>query len=148
MFNVPGVGPLIATSVTFGGYAKRANCPNHKISVPFNDRKTPQLVSNSHRSFSLSKRLEVVRDFKQAKYERRRTSMQQIADALVAEGYGTVREQAKALGVNPSTAWTIMNAKHKLARLSAKTTDRMLANPQLPTSVRAAVQRYLDEELM
>src|SRR5262245_58063108 len=112
--------------------------------------KPPQLVcySSNHCGFSLSTRPEVVRHFNQAKHERRKTSMQQIADALVAEGYGTVRQQAKALGVQRSTAWTIMNAKHKLGRLCAKTTDRMLANPQLPTSVRAAVQQYLDEEVI
>ena len=53
--------------------------------------------------------------------------------------------QAKALGLKRSTAWTIIKTKHKLDRLSGKTTDRMLANLELPPPVRAVVQQYLAE---
>jgi len=77
--------------------------------------------------------------------ERRITSLQQISNSLVAAGYTSLDSQAKALGVRRSTAWTIVNAKHKLGRLSAKTTNRILANPELPAPVRAAVRQYLDE---
>jgi hypothetical protein len=71
--------------------------------------------------------------------------IQHIADALFTSGYTTLDEQAKALGICRSTAWTIVNAKHKLGRLSAKTSRRILANPGLPAPVRAVVEQYLTE---
>src|SRR5215510_4978233 len=69
----------------------------------------------------------------------------QISDALRGCGYFTLDAQAKALGVHRNTAWTIVKNKHKLGRLSAKTTSRMLGNPELPPSVRAVILRYLTE---
>jgi hypothetical protein len=66
-------------------------------------------------------------------------------EALIADGYTSLDAQAKALGVHRSTAWTIMKAKHKLGRLSLKTTNSMLANPETPPAVRALVEKYLDE---
>ena len=71
--------------------------------------------------------------------------IQHIVDAIVAAGYLSLDSQAKALGVKRSTAWTIIKTKHKLDRLSSKTTDTMLANPELPPSVRTVIQRYLAE---
>src|SRR5262245_60969294 len=71
--------------------------------------------------------------------------IEHIADALIASGYTSLDQQAKALGINRSTAWTIVKVKHKLGRLSARTTDRMLANPELPRRVRAVIQEYLTE---
>ena len=71
--------------------------------------------------------------------------LQRISEALIASGYTSLDEQAKALGINRSTAWTIIKTKHKLGRLSTKTTERILANPATPASVRALVQRYLAE---
>ena len=38
-----------------------------------------------------------------------------------------------------------MKTKHKLDRLSLKTTNSMLANPALPPSVRIVVLQYLTE---
>ena len=73
------------------------------------------------------------------------TRIRHIADALVAEGCVALDKQAKALGVQRSTAWTIMRTKHKLDRLSLKTTNRMLASPELPPSVRLVVLRYVME---
>jgi hypothetical protein len=72
-------------------------------------------------------------------------SLRHIAEALIACGYTSLDEQAKALGLNRSTAWTIVKAKHKLGRLSAKTSRRILANPTLPARVREVVRQYLDE---
>ena len=71
--------------------------------------------------------------------------LQDIADALIADGYTTLDKQARALGIHRATAWTIVNTKHKLGRLSAKTTQRILANPDTPPSVRAIVVQYLAE---
>ena len=72
-------------------------------------------------------------------------SLQQISKALIASGYLTLDAQAKALGVHRNTAWTIVNTKHKLGRLSAKTTQRILANPETPPAVRAVIEKYLIE---
>ena len=71
--------------------------------------------------------------------------LQDIGDALVAAGYTSLDEQAKALGVTRSTAWNIVNGKNKLDRLARKTTKRILANPDTPPSVRAIIQQYLAE---
>ena len=60
------------------------------------------------------------------------SKIQDIADALIASGYKTLDEQAKALGIHRSTAWTIIKNKHKLGRLSAKTIRRILSNSKLP----------------
>jgi hypothetical protein len=71
--------------------------------------------------------------------------LQQIREALVQSGYTKLDQQAKALGVHRSTAWTIVKTRHKLGRLSAKTTQRILANPDTPPSVRSVIQKYLAE---
>ena len=64
-----------------------------------------------------------------------------IREALIACGYTKLDQQAKALGINRSTAWTIINTKHKLGRLSTKTTKRSLSNPNTPSPVCAVVLR-------
>ena len=46
--------------------------------------------------------------------------LQDISEALIADGYTSLDAQAKALGLLRSTAWTIMKARHKLGRLSLK----------------------------
>jgi hypothetical protein len=71
--------------------------------------------------------------------------IQHIADALIESGYTSLDEQARALGIHRSTAWTIVKAKHKLGRLSTKTSRSILANPELPARVRAVMQQYLTE---
>jgi hypothetical protein len=71
--------------------------------------------------------------------------LQQISDALIECGYTKLDAQAKALGISRSTAWTIVKTKNKLGRLSTKTTNRILANPELPPSVRAVIHQYLTE---
>src|SRR5262245_50739569 len=66
-----------------------------------------------------------------------------ISDALISSGYTSLDEQAKALGLHRNTAWTIIKNKHKLGRLSAKTINRILSNPQTPPAVRAALNEYV-----
>ena len=68
-----------------------------------------------------------------------------IREALIACGYTRLDQQAKALSINRSTAWTIINTKHKLGRLHNKTAQRILANPNTPPPVRVVVLRYLAE---
>ena len=71
--------------------------------------------------------------------------LQQIAEALVKAGHKSLDDQARALGIHRATAWTIVKTKHKLGRLNAKTTRRILENPDTPPSVRAIVAKYLAE---
>ena len=78
--------------------------------------------------------------------KRRKVPIQLIADALIKAGYTSLDEQAKALGLNRSTAWTIVKTKHKLGRLNAKTTRCILANPDTPIPVRAIIRSILTVE--
>jgi hypothetical protein len=73
--------------------------------------------------------------------------LQDISNALIASGCTSLDKQAKALGLNRSTAWTIVKTKHKLGRLHTKTTARILANPDTPASVRTVIQQYIAERL-
>ena len=99
---------------------------------------------------SLTKRLEAVRylnEISSSSRARRKytTSIQHIADALIAAGFTSLDKQAKALGIHRATAWTIIKNKHKLDRLNLTTTNRMLANPELPPCIRDVLQRYVAE---
>ena len=71
-----------------------------------------------------------------------RTAFGSISEALIASGYTSLDEQAKALGLPRSTTWTIIKKKHKLGRLSGKTVNCILTNPQTPAAVRTVVQQY------
>jgi hypothetical protein len=73
-------------------------------------------------------------------------TLQQISEALITSGYTSLDAQAKALGIHRSTAWTIIKARHKLGRLSSKTTSRILANPEAPPAVRTVIEKYLAEK--
>jgi hypothetical protein len=73
-----------------------------------------------------------------------RTHLGYISEALIAAGYTSLDEQAKALGLGRSTTWMITKNRHKVGRLSAKTINRILTNPQTPAAVRAAVQQYAE----
>ena len=75
----------------------------------------------------------------------RKSKIQEITDALISLGYTSLDEQAKALGLHRATTWTIIKKKHKVGRLSAKTIERIIKNPQTPARVRAAVKDYVDE---
>ena len=66
-----------------------------------------------------------------------------VADALIKAGYLSLDEQAKALGVHRSTAWTIMKTKHKLGMLNNKTVRSILAHPDTPVSVRVIIRAML-----
>ena len=75
----------------------------------------------------------------------RKTRIQDITNALISSGYTSLDEQAKALGLHRATVWTIRENKHKLGRLSAKTIERIITNPETPPRVRAAVKEYVAE---
>ena len=68
--------------------------------------------------------------------DRQSCKIRQFGDALAAAGFVTVAEQAKALGVCRSTAWTIIKGNHKNSGLSATTINHIVLAPQLPSVVR------------
>jgi hypothetical protein len=109
-------------------------------------KKSPEQNERPRRSSrsSLTARLESVR-YLNSSSVRRTTPIEHIADALVAAGYTSLDKQAKALGIHRATAWTIIKKKHKLGRLNPDTTNRMLANRELPPSVRIVIEQYLVE---
>lgn len=72
--------------------------------------------------------------------------LKELADALVAAGYVSLDDQAKALGLSRSTTWTILKAKHKNYGLSAALINRVLDNPGLDWRVRAKVIEYVREK--
>ena len=72
----------------------------------------------------------------------RKTKIQDITEALISSGYTSLDGQAKALGLDRSTAWTIIRNRHKLGRLSGKTIERIITNPETPPLVLAAIRRY------
>ena len=95
---------------------------------------------NSRRS-TLSRRLETIRYLNDRKL--RKIPIQAIADALVEEGYTSLDDQAKALGLHRATTWTIVKTKHKLGCLNTKTAQRILMNADTPSSVRAIIEKAL-----
>jgi hypothetical protein len=77
---------------------------------------------------------------------RQSSKIREIGDALIAEGYLTLDEQAGALGLGRSTTWTILKGNHKTSGLSAGVINRMLAAPQ-PALVQAKILEYIDEKI-
>jgi len=72
-----------------------------------------------------------------------RTKINEIAEALVKAGCLSLGQQAKALGLQRSTAWTIVKSQCKATGLTVATINRMLASPKLPDSVRIKVIEYV-----
>jgi response regulator of citrate/malate metabolism len=58
------------------------------------------------------------------------SKIREVAEAVKSAGFLTLDEQAKALGLSRSTAWTIRKASHKASGLSASIINRMLAAPE------------------
>ena len=77
---------------------------------------------------------------------RQSSKIRELGDALIAEGYLTLNEQARALGLGLSTTWTILKRNYKTSGLSAGIINRMLAAPRLPALVRARILEYIDEK--
>jgi predicted DNA-binding transcriptional regulator AlpA len=77
---------------------------------------------------------------------RQSSKIRELAEALKSAGFVTLDEQAKALGLSRSTAWTIRRACHKASGLSASLINRMLAAPELPPLVRSKIREYVEEK--
>jgi hypothetical protein len=85
------------------------------------------------------------RNDKEVKSQQAR-KIRELGDALVLEGFLTLDQQAEALGLCRSTAWTILKANHKASGLSAAVINSMLAAPRLPCLVRDKILEYIDEK--
>ena len=109
-------------------------------------KELPNIRRNAQQSLTAG--LEAFRQLEPANFRGRKIPAQLIAEALIKAGYASLDQQAKALGVSRSTAWTIVNTKHKLGRLNSKTTRSILANPDTPASVRGLIEQILQPNVM
>jgi predicted DNA-binding transcriptional regulator AlpA len=74
------------------------------------------------------------------------SKIKELAEAVKSAGFLTLDEQAKALGLSRSTAWTILKASHKASGLSGSIINRMLAAPELPPFARTKIFEYVEEK--
>ena len=74
------------------------------------------------------------------------SKIRELVEAVKSAGFLTLNEQAKALGLSRSTAWTIRKASHKASGLSASIINRMLAAPELPALARTKILEYVEEK--
>jgi predicted DNA-binding transcriptional regulator AlpA len=77
---------------------------------------------------------------------RQSSKIRELAEAVKSAGFLTLDEQAKALGISRSTAWTIRKASHKASGLSVSIINRMLAAPELPPLARTKILEYIEEK--
>src|SRR6266536_4128061 len=77
---------------------------------------------------------------------RQSSKIRELVEAVKSAGFLTLDEQAKALGLSRSTAWTIRKAGHKASGLSASIINRMLAAPELPPFARTKILEYVEEK--
>lgn len=79
--------------------------------------------------------------------ERQAAKIKEISLALASLGCSTVQQQADALGLCRSTAWTVVKSVHKASGLSVHLINQMLAAPDLPAPVRDKINEYVRERL-
>jgi len=77
---------------------------------------------------------------------RQLAKIQDLGQALIDAGFRTLDEQADALGLARSTAWTILKARHKSSGLSAMIIERMLGSSSLPPRARSVIVEYVKEK--
>ncbi len=77
---------------------------------------------------------------------RQLAKIQDLGQALIDAGFRTLDEQADALGLARSTAWTILKARHKSSGLSAMIIERMLGSSRLPPRARSVIVEYVEEK--
>jgi hypothetical protein len=82
----------------------------------------------------------------QSQRARQFSKIGELVEAVKSAGFFTLDEQAKALGLSRSTAWTTRKASHKASGLSASIINRMLAAPQLPPPARDKILEYVEEK--
>ncbi len=78
---------------------------------------------------------------------RQTRKIEQLREVFLTNGRLRVREQAKLLGLSPSTAHAVLQRNYKNSGLSAAIIKRMLACPNLPESARTIILEYRDEKI-
>ena len=78
--------------------------------------------------------------------QRQSIKIRSIGNTLIEAGLITVADQAKALGLPRSTAWTMLRSTHKASGLTAATINRMLNSPRLPLATRVKIIEYIKEK--
>jgi len=63
---------------------------------------------------------------------RQALKIRNLGEGLVASGYVSINQRARALGLSRSTTWAIIQAGHKTSGLSASIINRILSTPQVP----------------
>jgi hypothetical protein len=74
------------------------------------------------------------------------SKIRELVEAVKSAGFLALDEQAKALRLPRSTAWTIRKASHKASGLSSSIINRMLAAPELPPLARTKILEYVEEK--
>jgi hypothetical protein len=74
------------------------------------------------------------------------SKIRELVEAVKSAGFLALDDQARALGLSRSTAWTIRKASHKASGLSASIINRMLAAPELPPLARTKILEYVEEK--
>ncbi len=83
----------------------------------FRPSSVARVQARSHRPLPLTARMKA----------RQSSKIRELAEAVKSAGFLTLDEQAKALGLSRSTAWTIRKASHKASGLSASIINRKFA---------------------
>jgi hypothetical protein len=78
--------------------------------------------------------------------DRQSAKIREIGDALLTSGCMSIGQQAAALGVSRSTAWSVHQADHKSTGLTPILIKRMMASPKLPAAVRQKIVEYAAEK--
>jgi hypothetical protein len=78
---------------------------------------------------------------------RQRFKIAEIRLALIETGHVALDEQATAIGLSRSTAWSILHPSHKSSGLSARTICRILQASQVPGRVRQRILEYMHEKI-
>jgi hypothetical protein len=73
--------------------------------------------------------------------------IKELGAAIAADGFVTLDEQARALGLSRSTTWTVLKANHKASGLAAGTINQMLSSQALPPRARVTILTYIEEKL-
>ena len=138
MIRVIAVAPLASPSAYIERYmaTRGKRCMESHPSDVFRPSSAARVQARTERPLPLTARMKA----------RQSSKIRELAEAVKSAGFLTLDEQAKALGLPRSTAWTIRKASHKASGLSASIINRMLAAPELPSLARTKILEYVEEK--
>ena len=77
---------------------------------------------------------------------RQSAQIRELGQVLIDVGLRSLDDQANALGLPRSSAWTILKTCHKSYGLSAAVIERMLRSSKLSPRARAILVEYVEEK--